>query len=328
MMVRHSLQSGYTLVELVISMAIAALLLTGLQQLLGSGMAVMEHADERTDLARQARFAMARMTDAVRLSERILIPMANDPATPFDENVREQTVPASPPQSGSLFDSAVLAVTLSSTQDMDANGIADADNDGDGRLDEDLPADTENDGASGIRGIDDDGNGLADFLLSSAGDDDETILLASDEDPVNGLDDDGDGKIDEDPGADNNGDSAPGIAGVDDDGDGSIDEGDIADDDEDGESDEDWYDPVVFYLSDSTLVERRPVPWDENADGAVDGRDVVESALADNVTLLRFERLTPSLAGQKQLVDVTLTLAEASGETISLNTRVRVGASR
>ncbi len=316
-------QAGYTLVELVVSVAIAAMLLTGLQQLLDVGMSAMEMAEERTDLARQGRFAMARMVTAVRGSDRLLIPLADNPATDYDENVREQTVPASPPQGSSTLATAVLAVTISRAQDMDANGIPDADNDGDGRFDEDLPADTQNDGKPGIRDFDDDGNGFKDDVLSPAGDDDESNDWSQSEDPINGVDDDGDGSVDEDPGADNNGDSAPGIAGVDDDVDGTIDEGDVADDDEDGQSDEDWFDPVVFYLQGSALIERRTVPWDENADSAVTGQDFVESTIADNVTLLRFERVPPS--GGQQLVDIMLTLTGSEGTAINLNTRVRLG---
>lgn len=326
-MIARSSQSGYTLVELVISMGIAALLLTGLQQLLSNGITTMELVDKRTDLARQARFAMARMVDSVRNTDRLLIPLANNPATTFDENVREQTVPASPPQSGSTLATAVLAVTLNRSLDIDGNGIFDADNDGDGRFDEDLPADAQYDNKAGIRDFDDDGNGVTDFWLSPAGDDDESNDLSQSEDMINGIDDDGDGSIDEDPGADNNGDGAPGIAGEDDDGDGSVDEGSANDDDEDGQSDEDWLDPVVFYLQGSALIERRVVPWDEDGGGLVSGLDFVESTLAVNVTLLRFERIPPSGA-QQQLVDITLTLAEPSGETISLNTHVRVGAAR
>lgn len=314
-------QSGYTLIELVISMTIAAMLLTGLQQLLGTGLATKELAEEKADLARQGRFAMARMVDAVRGGERLLIPLADNPATTYAENVRSETVPASTPQTGSSLDTAVLAVTLRTDQDMDANGIFDADNDGDGHFDEDLPADTDNDGEPGIRDFDDDGDGVV--SLSPPGDDDESNDLAQSDDPVNGLDDDGDGSVDEDPGADNNDDAAPGIVGVDDDNDGSIDEGDVADDDEDGLIDEDWYDPVVFYLNGSTLVERRAVPWDENSDSTIDGQDYVESDIADDITLLQFERIAVA-PGQPQLVEITLILG--TGNSISLNTRVRVGA--
>jgi type II secretory pathway pseudopilin PulG len=321
---RRVMQIGHTLVELLISMAIAAMLLGGLWQLLGIGTSAMTVVDERTDLARQARFAMSRMLSAVSDSHRLLIPLADNPATDFDENIRVQTIPASPPQGSSTLATAVLAVTMSRSIDIDSNGVFDADNDGDGRFDEDLPADTHNDGKAGIRDFDDDGNGVTDFWFSPAGDDDESNDLSQSEDAFDGVDNDGDGNIDEDPSADNNGDSAPGVAGVDDDGDGNIDEGAIADDDEDGQSDEDWFDPIVFYLQGSSLIERRAVPWDENGDSNVNGQDFVESTLVGDVTLLRFERIAGT-ALQQQLVDVTLTIAEPNGEQISLNAQIRLG---
>jgi len=326
-MTTRQTEGGYTLLEVLVSLTIAALLLSGLQQLLSTGIAAKDVVAERTKLVRGARFAMARMVDAVRASDRLMIPLSNNPATTFDENLREQTVPPSPPQAGSTLATAVLAVTIDPTLDIDANGVADADNDGDGLVDEDLPADTQNDGKAGIRDFDDDGNGTKDFFLSPAADDDESNNLARDEDAFNGIDDDGDGIVDEDPGSDNNGDGCPGICAVDDDGDGNIDEGNPDNDDEDSLTDEDWYDPVVFYLQGSSLIERRAVPWDENTDGDVNGRDFVESTLIEDVTLLRFERLAAS-SGQQQLVDITLQIASVDEETINLNTRVRLGASR
>ena len=51
----------------------------------------------------------------------------------------------------------------------------------------------------------------------------------------------------------------------------AVDEGAVADDDEDGSSDEDWYDPLVFYLAGSSLVQRTPVPWDVDSSGSVTG---------------------------------------------------------
>lgn len=268
----HKRQTGSTLIELVISVAIAALLLTGLQQLLSTGLTTKELAEQKTDLARQGRFAMSRMVHAARGSQRLLIPLADNPATAYAENFRAQSVPASPPQSGSVLDTAVLAVTLRTDQDMDANGIFDGDNDGDGLFDEDLPADAHNDGVPGIRGVDDDGDG------------DESSDYAESDDAINLLDDDGDGRIGED-----------------------------------------WYDPVVFYLNGSTLVERRAVPWDENSDGSTDGQDYVESSIADKVTLLQFERI-PAALGQAQEVEITLALGSAEESSVSLNTRVRIGA--
>ena len=209
--------------------------------------------------------------------------------------------------------------------DLDGNGIPDADNDGDTRIDEDLPADTTNDGKSGILDIDDDGNGVKDFAFSPPADDDESADFSQNEDAINGIDDDGDGIIDEDPGADNNGDGCPGICGVDDDADGGLDEGAAADDDEDGSSDEDWYDPVVFYLVGGTLMQRTPVPWDENGSGFVTGEDFIAESIAENVTRLRVERV-PQTGHRSQLVDLTLELTSpATGAVVSLHTQVRVG---
>jgi hypothetical protein len=179
------------------------------------------------------------------------------------------------------------------------------------------------DGSPGIHEIDDGGNGSADEGSSNNDDDDEQ-LNSNDEDPINGIDDDGDGLVDDDPSADMNGDGAPGIVGVDDDRDGLIDEGSPADDDEDGSSDEDWLDPVVFYLRGDTLIERHPVPWDEDKGGAVNGRDYVETAIADGISRFRVERAAAS--GGNEIVDITLELiAPTSGETVNLHTRVRIG---
>jgi hypothetical protein len=112
---------------------------------------------------------------------------------------------------------------------------------------------------------------------------------------------------------------------VDDDGDGAIDEGGTSDDDEDGQSDEDWYNPLVFYLDNGTLMERTPVPWDESGVGGVSGRDFIVEPIAGNVTRFRVERL-PLNGGRHVLVDLTLELTNpVSRETVSINTRVRVG---
>jgi hypothetical protein len=104
-----------------------------------------------------------------------------------------------------------------------------------------------------------------------------------------------------------------------------VDEGAVADDDEDGSSDEDWYDPVVFYLAGGTLLQRTPVPWDENASGTVTGTDFKTEVIADNVTHFRVERV-PQAADRALTVDLTLALTSPqSGETVRLTTRVRVG---
>jgi type II secretory pathway pseudopilin PulG len=311
-----------TLVEVLGALAIAGILLAALNGVVSGALRAQTAVSQQNDLARQAHFAMERMTWALRGTRRLLLPFPDDPGTSWREHVREQTVPASPPEAGSSMATAVLAVTLPTDVDQDGNGIPDADNDGDGRVDEDLPTDTNGDGAAGIYQIDDDGDGTID--VGAVPDDDESS--ASGEDPINGLDDDGDGSVDEDPTGDINGDGQPGIALVDDDGDGSIDESSLNDDDEDGTASEDWFDPVVFFLAGDTLLMRTPVPWDTSGGSDIDGLDFVESPLAEGVTRFRVERV-PDAGTRAVLVDLTLELAGTGGEAIQLHTRVRVGGS-
>ena len=318
-------QHGFTLVELLVATMLAAILLVAIGGVAGQVVDTHDHVTERNELNRQARFAMDQMVRMVSQSRLLLLPQADKTVTPFVENIREQTIPASTPPTGSIYATAVLAVTLPATIDLDGNGVPDADNDGDGRLDEDLPADVTNDGKPGISGIDDDGAGVVDYFLSPVADDDESGDFSQNEDPLNGIDDDADGIVDEDPGADTNGDGCAGICGVDDDADGNLDEGATADDDEDGSSDEDWLDPVVFYLNGGTLMQRTQVPWDISGDGFVSGQDFIAEPIAENVTRFRVERLPLTATGQ-QLVELTLELTSpASGEMVSLSTRVRLG---
>jgi len=317
-------QHGFTYVELLIVLAITALIIAGLTGVVGQALQSQDVVSEKNKLTRDARFAMQRMLRSVSSTRRLLLPLKDNPNSNYPENLREQTLPPSAPIGTSTLATAVLAVTLPTDVDLDANLVADADNDGDGLIDEDLPADSQNDGKAGIRGIDDDGNGITDFIFSPTGDDDESNNLAQSEDPINGIDDDADGSIDEDPPADMNEDGCPGTCGVDDDADGLIDEGSVADDDEDGAVDEDWYDPVVFYLNNGDLKERQPVPWDANADSVISGADFIESVIAENVSRFRVERLDNGSA--MDVIDLTLELTSPlTGETVSLQSQVRVG---
>jgi hypothetical protein len=253
------------------------------------------------------------------------LPLPDNPNTNWPENIREQTIPPSAPIGSSTFASAVLAVTLPEYVDLDADGFADADDDRDGRIDEDLPNDIHHDFEPGISLIDDDGDGSIDDGTGWAEDDEDG---SENEDPVDGIDNDGDGSIDEDPASDNNGDACPGICGVDDNSDGIVDLEAADDDDEDGGTFDDPYDPVVFYLDGSNLMERMPVPWNADGistpDGPVDGRDFVESVIAENVTRFRVERPLPSSPGH-QLVDLTLELTGPDGHVTSVTNRVRIG---
>ena len=316
-------QLGVTLLELLIAVALGALIVAGMSAVMGELTQSQAAIQERNRLTENGRFAMERMVRALSYSRHLLLPLADKPDTDWRENVREETVPASPPEGSSTKATAVLAVSLSANVDLDADGSPDADNDGDGRLDEDFPADIVYDFNPGIHLIDDGGDGSVDEGFFD--NDDDERLNAADEDPINGIDDDSDGNTDEDPGADANGDGCPGLCGVDDDNDGQVDEGDAADDDEDGFVDEDWLDAVVFYLQGDSLIERYPVPWDETANGFVSGRDFIESVIAEGVTRFRVERPIAS-SPTLQIVDLTLELTGPdSSETVNLHTQIRVG---
>jgi prepilin-type N-terminal cleavage/methylation domain-containing protein len=324
-MMRAFKTSGFTLIEFLVSMVLGALIVAVMASVVSELSATQTAIQERGELAQDAHFAMTRMVSTVRRTRNLILPQQDKPATDWRENVREETIPLSPPEGSSTKATAVLAVSLGARIDLDADGIPDADNDGDGAIDEDYPADILFDDSPGIYQIDDGGNGSADEGASNKDDDDEQ-LNSNDEDPINGIDDEGDGLVDDDPSADMNGDGAPGIIGVDDDDDGFIDEGSSADDDEDGRSNEDWMDAVVFFLREDSLVERHPVPWDADGSGGASGRDYIESAIADGVSRFRVERSSDN--GGTEIVDITLEItAAASGETVSLHTRVRVGGS-
>ncbi len=322
-------QSGLTYVEMLITVSITAIIMLSLMGVVNTATEAGRNALESTSLTRQARFAMTRMVRTVSHSRRLLLPLRDNPNTNWPENLREQTVPASPPIGSSTLASAVLAATLPLYADLDGDGVADADNDGDGLVDEDLPKDNHNDSLAGIGLIDDDGDGSVDEVIAGNPKDDNDEDGVKNDDRLNGIDDDGDGSIDEDPNDDASGDGKAGVIGVDDDADGAVDEGDKKDDDEDGAKDEDWYDPVVYYLQPGSsggmsLVERTPVPWDNNGDTTIDGLDYSESEIATNVTRFRVERLDS--ASTIELVDLTLELTDPrSGESFSLQTRVRLG---
>lgn len=320
-------QTGFTLLEMLIALAIAATLLASLAGTVGRVLEIRDDSQTRSNATRDARFAMQRMVTAVRQSDRLLLPLADNPNTNWREDVREQSVPAAPPEGDSTLATAVLAVTMGSTLDRDNDGWADANNDKDyldlnnnsirdpgepERVDEDLDHDNQNDGEDGIIGIDDNGNGLVDEQ-GSANDDDEDG--ANNEDELGSGDEDSDGAMDEDMSQEMNNDNAPGILDFDDDYDGTVDEGSNDDDDEDGLTGEDWFDPVVFFLSGTTLIERLP---DINP---ASGADYSEYAIAENVTLFRVERIAGPSA---TLVDVTLEITLPNSEPTSLNTRVRV----
>ena len=319
--VPHSRQTGLTLVELLMAVVVAAILFSGIASLAFQSLDIHQNVASRAQLTRDARFAMLKIQAALAHSSHLILPQRDNPATNWPENLREETVPPSPPVGDSSYATAVLAMTLPAAFDLDGNGTADADDDADGRIDEDPSGDQSNDNKAGIALIDDDGDGDVD----EGGKEDEDEDGQTNEDGQDGRDTDSDGRIDEDPRATLDHNSCSGRCGVDDDNDGGIDEGNLNDDDEDGLIDEDWQNPVVFYLDNGNLMQRLPVPWDIHGGSDIDGNDYLPLLLTGNVTHFRVERLSASEGG-RDLIDLTLVLTDShTGEAVSINTQVLPG---
>ena len=119
-------QSGFTLLEILIALAMGAIVVTVLASVVTTLTESRSSLEDHGERAEDARFAMDRMIRAVRGSRDLLLPLVDSPDTDWRENVREQTIPASLPEGSSSFASAVLAVSLSARIDLDADGIADA----------------------------------------------------------------------------------------------------------------------------------------------------------------------------------------------------------
>lgn len=243
-------EKGVTLIELVIAVFIISIMAAGLSELLSIGLLSSAENRTKSGLLESANYALSRMTGAVRETDSVLTP-ANANA------VRD-----------------VLAIG------------AMIDNDNDGAIDEDGGGDIGNDGQPGLAGFDDDGDGSADEGGAGAQLDDDEDGIANEDTLGDGLDNDSDNNYDEEFIADMNSDGCPGVCSQDDDGDGSVDEGSASDDDEDGSADEDPVDPLIFYISNGSLYEKRIV-WNP-----VTGTNVItDKKLTGNVSQFRVERL-------------------------------------
>lgn len=153
-------QRGISLIEVTIAIALGAVVMVAINGVAGQTLAVFSATNERDQLNRQAQFAMQRIAAAVQGSSLLLVPQVEDLATTYSESVRN-----------------VLAVGLDPELDRDGNGTADADNDGNGKVNDKLPADHTNDGKPGIIGIDDDNDGTIDENTASNSDNDEAGTL-------------------------------------------------------------------------------------------------------------------------------------------------------
>ena len=120
------------MLEFLIALTLGALIVTALAAMLSKLSASREVVEERGRAAQDGRFALERMARAVHESRDLILPQTDKSKTDWRENVREETIPASPPEGSSTKATAVLAVSLSARIDLDADGFPDADNDRDG----------------------------------------------------------------------------------------------------------------------------------------------------------------------------------------------------
>ncbi len=243
-------ERGVTLIELVIVILIISMIAAGLSELLSIGLLSSRENRTKSEILDSANYAMNRIISAVRETDSVLIP-TNANA------VRD-----------------VLAIS------------AMIDNDNDGKIDEDGGSDIGNDGQPGLAGFDDDGDGSIDEGGAGTQFDDDEDGSADEDTLGDGLDNDSDGNYDEEFTADMNSDGCPGVCSQDDDGDGSVDEGSVNDDDEDGSVDEDPVDPLIFYVSNGALYEKKIV-WNPPTGTNV----ITDKKLIENVSQFRVERL-------------------------------------
>ena len=101
----------------------------------------------------------------------------------------------------------------------------------------------------------------------------------------------------------------------DDDWDGLYDEGNINDDDEDGMVDEDPIDPLIFYVTNGALYEKKII-WNPSTSLS----EVAEKKLIDNVSQFAVTRLLG--ANGKTLINVVLEVSAGGGNSVRLETEI------
>lgn len=158
-------QRGIAIVELLVAVLIAAMVMAVLATATGSLRRGDALISERLRLQRDARLALDRIAAIAEGSTRVLIPLEVTTAS------RD-----------------VLAVALPPGLDRNGDGFADADNDQNGVVDDDLPADETNDGGTGVIGIDDDGDGLVDNGASFTDNDENGTIGSAPVAPKTGAD--------------------------------------------------------------------------------------------------------------------------------------------
>lgn len=113
--------AGFSLIELLIVIAIVGIVITGLQQVIVGGLDAYEAVKGKQELENQARYAMERMVMFVQESDEISSPdsASGQEILKVSERVMD------------IYDNGTLAY------DIDGDGALDADNDDDGLINED-----------------------------------------------------------------------------------------------------------------------------------------------------------------------------------------------
>jgi prepilin-type N-terminal cleavage/methylation domain-containing protein len=110
--------SGFSLFELLIVIAIVGILITGLQQVIVSGLGTYEAVQSKQELESEARFAMERILSFVQESDEILSP----------DSASDQEILTVSERVMDVYNNTTRAY------DVDGDGTSDADNDGNGIL--------------------------------------------------------------------------------------------------------------------------------------------------------------------------------------------------
>ena len=103
----HRHKQGFTYIEMMLAVAITGVIMLSLMGLLNNAIEAGDSVRNSNDLIRQARFALQRMVRFAGHSRHLMLPLRDKPATNWPENIREQTVPPSPPPLSPVLSSSL-----------------------------------------------------------------------------------------------------------------------------------------------------------------------------------------------------------------------------
>ncbi len=93
---------GMTLLELLISIAMASLLIAGMTNTVSQALKVKEEISSQAQLQHELDFAFSRIVRITQSSSLLILPLSDNPASDWPENIRVQTFPTSAPVGSSI----------------------------------------------------------------------------------------------------------------------------------------------------------------------------------------------------------------------------------